>query len=128
MGYLEKSKGYRFYFSDRYTKFVQMRHTTFLEEEMIWGSVVVWKIDVEDKRVYVPNPMIQEPFFSLPAIAAPLVQDTVMQAPEVVPIKAISDENVEPALRDPIDNIVIDLGEPQQPQIENVLDVEDDYT
>jgi hypothetical protein len=39
--YLEKSKGFRFYCTDRYTKYVEMRHALFLEDEMIRGSTVV---------------------------------------------------------------------------------------
>jgi hypothetical protein len=53
-----------------------MRHTVLLEDEMMRGSVVARKIDLEEKRVYAPNPMIQEPFFELHAIAAPTMQDT----------------------------------------------------
>ena len=44
IGYLEKSKGFRFYFPDRHTKFVETRHTIFLEEEMVRGSMVVKKL------------------------------------------------------------------------------------
>ena len=40
IGYPEKSKGYRFYCSDRQTKFVETRHTVFLEDDMIRGSMV----------------------------------------------------------------------------------------
>ena len=60
-GYLEKSKGYRFYCPDRQTKFVETRHTIFLEEDMIRGSMVAREISFEEKRVYVPTPMVQEP-------------------------------------------------------------------
>ena len=35
------------------------------------------EIDLEEKRVYVPTPMIQEPFFSLPVDAAPKVPKIV---------------------------------------------------
>jgi hypothetical protein len=38
IGYLEKSKGFRFYYPDRYTKFVETRHAVFLEDEMIRGA------------------------------------------------------------------------------------------
>ena len=69
-----------------------MRQATFLEEEMIWGSVAVRKIEFEEKWVYVPNLMIQESFFSLHVVATPPVQDTMMQAPKVVPTEAIPDE------------------------------------
>ena len=37
---------------------------------MMRGSLVAQKIDLEEKRVHAPNPMIQEPFFSV-AVATP---------------------------------------------------------
>jgi hypothetical protein len=40
IGYSEKSKGFRFYCLDRYTKYVEMRHTIFLEDEKMRGSTV----------------------------------------------------------------------------------------
>jgi hypothetical protein len=62
IGYPERSKGFRFYWPDRSTKFVETKHAVFLENEMIRGSSTVRKIDFEEKRVYTPNPVIQEPF------------------------------------------------------------------
>ena len=62
IGYPEKSKGFHFNCSDRHTKFVETRHAVFLEDEMIRGSMVPREIDLEEKRVYVPTPMIQEHF------------------------------------------------------------------
>jgi hypothetical protein len=56
--YPEKSKGFRFYCPDRYTKFLETRHVVFLEDEMMRGSMVARKIDLEEKRVYVPTLMI----------------------------------------------------------------------
>ena len=38
IGYLEKSKGYRFYCPDRQTKFIETRHAVFLEDDMIRGA------------------------------------------------------------------------------------------
>jgi hypothetical protein len=73
IGYLEKSKGFRFYCPDRYTKFVETRHVVFLEDEMIRGSIVAQKIDLEEKRVCVLTPIIQEPFFELAVLVAPTV-------------------------------------------------------
>lgn len=35
IGYHEKSKEFRFYCLSKYTKFVETRHTVFLENEMI---------------------------------------------------------------------------------------------
>jgi hypothetical protein len=40
IGYPEKSKGFRFYCPDRYTKFIETRHVVFLEDEMMSGSMV----------------------------------------------------------------------------------------
>src|SRR6185369_7224409 len=84
IGYPEKSKGFRFYCPGRHTKFVETRHAVFLENEMIRGSMVPREIDLEEKRVYVPTPMIQEPFFSLPVDAAPKVPEIVMPIPSLV--------------------------------------------
>jgi hypothetical protein len=60
IGYPKKSKGFHFYYPDRYTKFVEMRHVVFLEDEMMKGSMVARKIDLEEKRVCVPTPMIRD--------------------------------------------------------------------
>ena len=84
IGYPEKSKGFCFYCPDRHTKFVEMRHAVFLESEMIRGSMVLREIDLEEKRVYVPTPIIQEPFFSLPVDAAPKVREIVTPVPSSV--------------------------------------------
>ena len=56
--YPEKSKGYRFYCPDRHTKFTETRHAVFLEDDMVRGSMVAREINFEEKRVYVPTPMI----------------------------------------------------------------------
>jgi hypothetical protein len=53
-----------FYYPDRYTKFVETRHAVFLEDELMKGSMVAQKIDLEEKRVHAPNMMTQEPFFA----------------------------------------------------------------
>ena len=63
IGYLEKSKGFHFYYLDRHIKFVETRDAVFLEDEMMRGSMVAREIDLEEKRVYAPTPMIYEPFF-----------------------------------------------------------------
>jgi hypothetical protein len=60
IGYLEKSKGFCFYCPDRHTKFVEMRHAIFLEDEMMRGSTVPQEISLEEKRVYVPTHLIHE--------------------------------------------------------------------
>ena len=40
IGYPDKSKGYRFYCPDRHTKFVEIRHAVFLEDDMVRRSMV----------------------------------------------------------------------------------------
>jgi hypothetical protein len=62
IGYPGRSKGYCFYYLDRYTKFVETRHAVFLEDELMRGSMVARKINLEEKRVHAPNLMIQKPF------------------------------------------------------------------
>ena len=85
IGYPEKSKGFSFYCPDRYTKFIETRYAVFLEDELTRGSMVAQKIDLEEKRVHAPNPIIQEPFFSLPVVPTPTIPETVVEAPVVTP-------------------------------------------
>jgi hypothetical protein len=66
IGYTEKSKGFHFYYLNRHTKHVETRHAIFLEDVMMRGSTVPQKIGLEEKRVYVPTPMIYELFPSVP--------------------------------------------------------------
>jgi hypothetical protein len=40
IGYPEKSKSFHFYCPDKQTKFVEMRHAVFLEDEMMRGSTI----------------------------------------------------------------------------------------
>jgi hypothetical protein len=55
----------------------------FLEDDMVRGSMVAWEINFEEKRVYIPTPIVQEPFFSLPVAVALTIQDTIVIAPIV---------------------------------------------
>ncbi|KAM0893325.1 hypothetical protein ACQ4PT_025194 [Festuca glaucescens] len=82
---------------------------------MIRGSTVSREINLEEKRVYAPTPMIQEPFFSIPAAAAP-TQDNVTATPVVSSPVATTNENRE--------NVTTHEEELQQPHMENVPDVE----
>ena len=49
IGYPDKSKGYRFYYPDRHTKFIKTRHAVFLEDDMVRGSMVAREINFEEK-------------------------------------------------------------------------------
>ena len=109
IGYPDKSKGFHFYCPDRYTKFVETRHAVFLEDEMMRGSLVARKIDLEEKRVHAPNPMIQEPFFSLPVATPPM---TAMG------------EDPEPVRQEPTKPVVEHEREVQQQILEEVPEVE----
>ena len=86
--------------------------------------MIAREIDLKEKRVYAPTPMIHEPFFLLPAVAAPTVLDNVVPAPVVVPPVATMNDNEEPVLQDPIEPIATHEGEQQQPQTVNVPNVE----
>jgi hypothetical protein len=68
--------------------------------------------------------MIHEPTFSLHAVAAPTVQDTMVSAPVVIPPMAKINENEKPVLQDPIEPIATHEGEQQQPQTVDVPNVE----
>ena len=116
MGYTEKSKGYRFYCPDRHTKFVETRHAIFLENEMIRGSKAACKIDLQEKRVYAPTPMIEEPYFVLPTVLTATVQPTVVSEPVASSLVQTVNENEEPVHQDPIE-ITDAQEEPQQPQV-----------
>ena len=82
--------------------------------------MVAREIDLEVKQMYALTPMIHEPIFSLPAVAAPAVQDTVVSAPVIIPPVATMNDHEEPVLQDPIEPIATHEGEQQQPQTENV--------
>jgi hypothetical protein len=60
-----------------------MRHTIFLDDEVIRGSTVPREIRLEGKRVYVPTPMVGEPFFLISAAVTPIVQSNVIVEPVV---------------------------------------------
>jgi hypothetical protein len=81
IGYPERSKGYRFYSLDRQTKFIETKHAIFLEDDMIKGSKVLREVDLQEKRTYVPIPMVEEPYFSIPAIVPPTVVMTGGETP-----------------------------------------------
>ena len=67
--------------------------------------------------------MIHEPFFSLPAVVAPTVQDIVVPAPVVIPPVATMNDDEKPVLQDHVEPITTHKGEQQQPQTEDVSNV-----
>ena len=79
-------------------KFIETRHVVFLEDDMIRRSMVAREISFEEKRVYVPTPIVQEQFFTLPVIAVPTVQDTIVTSPVVSSPVATMNEHEEPVI------------------------------
>ena len=72
--------------------------------------------DLEEKRVYVLTPMIQEPIFSLPVVAAPTTPEVMVPATVVkLPVVTMS-EYMEPVLQEPIELIVAHEEELHQSQ------------
>jgi hypothetical protein len=124
IGYPDRSKGYRFYCLDKYTKFVETGHAVFLEDELMKGSMVAQKIDLEEKRVHAPNTMIQEPFFSLPIVPAPAIPEVAVQAPVVTPPMTTRCEVSEPVCQEPTEPFIEHERELQQPPLIDVLEVE----
>jgi hypothetical protein len=91
---------------------------------VIRGSMVPREIRLEEKRVYVPTPMVAESVFSLLATVTPMVQGNVVAEPVVdspVPMAATPiigspmseiDEEVEPVFQEPIANHEEEQQEP----------------
>jgi hypothetical protein len=116
IGYTDKSKGFHFYYPDRYIKIVETRHTIFLKDEVIRESMVPREIRLEEKRICVPTPMVAKPFFSVPAAVTPMAQGNVIAKPVAdssVPMATTPivgspmtevDEDLEPVFQEPIIN------------------------
>jgi hypothetical protein len=68
--------------------------------------MVARKIDFDEKRVHAPNPMIQEPFFSLPVVPAPTIPEVAVQAPIITPPVTTRCEDLEPVRQEPTEPFV----------------------
>ena len=75
--------------------------------------MVARKIDLEEKRVYVPAPMTQEPYFSLPVVVAPIEQETAVPTPVVGFPDMAANGNEDPVPQDQIEPVAMDEGEQQ---------------
>ena len=73
--------------------------------------MVARKINLEEKRVFVPTPMTQEPHFSLPVVAVPIEQETAVPTPVVSSPDVAANGNEEPVPQDPIEPVAMDEGE-----------------
>ena len=99
--------------------------------------MVARKIDLEEKRVFVPTPMPQKPYFSLPVVVAPIEQETALPTPVVDPPDiAVQETAVPPPVvgppnvaangnegtvpQDQIEPVTMDEGEQQQPHVQEI--------
>ena len=107
IGYPKKSKGYRFYCPGRHTKFIETRQAVFQEDSGISGSFPRREVSLEELRVELPNPIVQEPtevYQFVPPVIPPV------QVSGAMPSTAAHQENMEqmvgnqtqPAPQDPI--------------------------
>ena len=77
--------------------------------------MVARKIDLEEKRVFVPTPMTQELYFCLPVAVAPAVQRTVVPMPVVSSPNVAANENEDSIPHAQSEPVAADEGEQQQP-------------
>jgi hypothetical protein len=113
IGYPEKLKDFCFYCPDRHTKYVEMRHAIFLEDEMIRGTVPR-QMSLEEKRLYVSIPMIHELIPPVP------VHEHIIPTVEVGSSSAAPNVNEAPIIQEPeVLNDVMDEEEDQPQNLEN---------
>jgi hypothetical protein len=110
IGYPEKFVGFRFYCPDRHTKYVETGHVIFLEDEMMRGSTMSREISLEEKRIYVPTPIIHELISSVP------VQEYISPTFEFGSSSAAPNVNGAPVIQEPEAPIVVIDEEEDQPQ------------
>jgi hypothetical protein len=87
-------------------------------------SMVAQKIDLEEKREHAHNPMIQEPFFSLPVVPTLTIPEVVVQAPIVTPPVTTRGEDPEPIRLEQTKPFVEHERELEQPPLIDVPEVE----
>ena len=82
--------------------------------------MVARKIDLEEKRVFVPTPMTQEPYFCLPMAVAPAVQRTAVPTPVVTSPNVAVNENEDSIPHAQPETVAADEGEQQQPPVPEI--------
>jgi hypothetical protein len=114
IGCPKKSKAFRFYCSDRYTKFVETRHTVFLKDEMMRGRTMPREMSLKEKRVYVPTHMIYELIHPEP------VHEHTIPTFKVGSLSTAPNVNEVPVIQEAeVPNAVIDEEEDQPQNLEN---------
>jgi hypothetical protein len=83
-----------------------MRYAIFLENEMMRGSNMPWEISLEEKRIYVPTPMIHELILPAP------VRERIILTFEVGSLSATPNVNeVHVIQKSEVPNVVINEEE-----------------
>jgi len=82
--------------------------------------MVVRKIDLEKKRVFVPTPMTQEPYFCLPVAVTPAVHSTAVPTLVVSSPNVAANENEDSIPHAQPEPVVADEGEQQQPPVPEI--------
>ena len=97
IGYTDKLKGYRFYCPNRHTKFIEMRHAVFLEDEIVRGSMIPQEKteSVVSSPVATMNknqePVLQEPIETVVAHLEELQQPYMEDVPNVEALKSLKE-------------------------------------
>ena len=82
--------------------------------------MVARKINLEEKRVFVPTSMTQKPYFCLPVAVAPVVQRTAVPTPVVSSPNVAVNENEDSIPHAQAEPIAADEGEQQQPPVPEI--------
>ena len=72
--------------------------------------MVARKTNLEEKRVFIPTPMTQEPYFSLPVVVAPIAQETAVPTPVVSCPDVASNGNEDHVPQDQTEPVAMDEG------------------
>jgi hypothetical protein len=73
----------------------------FLEDAIIKGSKVLREVDLQEKRMFVSIPMVEEPYFSIPIEVPPTVEPTKSKtsvANVVSPSTTTTEQDVPPSM------------------------------
>ena len=71
IGYLEKSKGYRFHCLNHSTRIVETENVRFIENDIISGSLELLKVEIQEVRVEIPSSITSS------QVVAPVVIDSL---------------------------------------------------
>ena len=99
IGYLEKSKGFRFYCLNHTTRIIESENARFIENDEVSGRETPQKVDIKEMRVQIPLTCIPNQ-----AILPPIV-------PQVIELVNNPNEQYEGQINDPITHNEIVINE-----------------